>query len=273
MVGVRNCALVVLVACLPIGPLAPPAAAAPLLSHPQDDWAGAQIAKYEGVSTQDAPLPIDLTGSGDAAPPAGLDVSSYQGSVNWPATAGGGAAFAYVKATESTNYVNPSFGQQYRGAAQAGLVRGAYHFATPNTSDGPSQANWFADHGGGWSPDGRTLPPAIDLEYNPYGPQCYGMTPAALVAWVHAFADTLRARTHRFPVIYTSARWWGMCMGGDASFTSDPLWIARYASSVGPLPPGWTTWAMWQFADSGRYPGDQDTYDGSMAQLRALAGG
>ncbi len=99
------------------------------------------------------------------------------------------------------------------------------------------------------------------------------MAPAALVAWVHAFVDTVHARIRRYPAIYTSTRWWGMCMGNDASFSADPLWIARYASSVGPLPPGWRTWALWQFADSGRFPGDQDTYDGSLAQLRALAHG
>jgi GH25 family lysozyme M1 (1,4-beta-N-acetylmuramidase) len=193
--------------------------------------------------------------------------------VNWPAVAGGSGAFAYVKATESTNYVNPYFGQQYNGAYQAGLVRGAYHFATPNTSDGPSQANYFVNHGGGWSGDARTLPPAVDLEYNPYGQQCYGMPPAALVAWVHAFVNTVRARTGRYPAIYTSTTWWSLCMGNDGSFGADPLWIARYAGSVGTLPPGWGSWAIWQSADSGPFPGDQDQFNGSMAQLRALATG
>jgi GH25 family lysozyme M1 (1,4-beta-N-acetylmuramidase) len=108
--------------------------------------------------------------------------------------AGASGAFAYVKATEGTAYVNPYFAQQYNGAYQAGLVRGAYHFATPNTSDGPSQANYFVNHGGGWSNDGRTLPPAVDLEYNPYGQQCYGMAPPALVGWVHGFANTVYTR-------------------------------------------------------------------------------
>jgi hypothetical protein len=82
---VRNCALVALVACLPVAVLATPAVAEPaiqLISHPQDDWAGAQIAIHEGAATQDEPVPIGLTGPSQVAtaapPPSGLDVSSYQ---------------------------------------------------------------------------------------------------------------------------------------------------------------------------------------------------
>ncbi|HEY0804378.1 MAG TPA: lysozyme [Pseudonocardiaceae bacterium] len=272
-----NTALVALVTCLPgIGAvLAPPAAAAPAITHPQDDWAGAQIARYEGMTTHDLPVSPDTIvplGPTDAAP-SGLDVSSYQGAVDWPAVAAGGATFSYIKATEGTSYTNPYFAQQYNGSYNAGIIRGAYHFATPNTSDGASQANYFVNNGGGWSADGKTLPPAVDLEYNPYGDTCYGMTPAALVAWVHGFANQMRARTGRFPTIYTSTRWWAMCMGNDASFGADPLWIARYNSVVGTLPPGWTSQAIWQFADSGTFPGDQDSFNGTVSQLRTLATG
>jgi len=269
---VRSIALVAVVTCLAVGTFAPPAGAAtpaaPAITHPQDDWAGAQIARYEGPSTQDVPLgplaPVAPTG------PGGFDVSSYQGKVNWPAAAAAGATFSYVKATEGTSYANPYFTQQYNGAYAAGMLRGAYHFATPNTSDGVTQANWFVSHGGSWSRDGRTLPPAVDLEYNPYGDTCYGATPAALVTWVHAFVDQVRLRTTRYPTIYTSTRWWSMCMGNDATFGADPLWIARYSTAVGKLPPGWSAHAIWQFADVGTFPGDQDAFNGSPGQLRTL---
>lgn len=277
MVGARNCALVAaltpLLACLLATPRATAAPAAPRITHPADDWAGSQIARHEGVSRP-------MTGPAPAAPhtpPAsvvtGLDVSSHQGNVDWAAVARGGARFAYVKATEAGSYVNPYFRQQYEGAYRAGLARGAYHFATPNSSPGAAQANWFVNHGGGWSADGRTLPPALDLEYNPYGPSCYGMRPAALVSWVRAFVDTVHARTKRWPTIYTSTTWWTLCMGGYAGFTDDPLWIARYNSVLGTLPPGWRTWTIWQFADAGRYPGDQNEFHGTVAQLRALTQG
>ncbi len=112
--------------------------------------------------------------------PKGVDVSSYQGDVDWPAAYGRGARFAYVKATESTGYTNPRFRQQYDGSRRAGLVRGAYHFALPDRSGGATQAAYFVAHGGGWSPDGVTLPPMLDIEYNPYGQTCYGLSPTRM---------------------------------------------------------------------------------------------
>jgi GH25 family lysozyme M1 (1,4-beta-N-acetylmuramidase) len=273
---VRSIALVASVTCLAVGALAPPAGAAapatPAITHPQDDWAGSQIARHEGPSTQDLPGLL-APGAPTASGPGGFDVSSYQGAVNWPTAVAAGATFSYVKATEGITYVNKYFAQQYNGAYAVGMLRGAYHFATPNTSDPVTQANWFVSHGGAWSRDGRTLPPAVDLEYNPYGDTCYGMTPAALIAWVHGFVDQVRQRTTRYPTIYTSTRWWSMCMGNDATFGADPLWIARYSTAVGKLPPGWSAQAIWQFADAGTFPGDQDTFNGTASQLQTLAVG
>jgi GH25 family lysozyme M1 (1,4-beta-N-acetylmuramidase) len=292
VIAARNIALVALLTCLPavsgrlshalpsrtdtaLASSVRATPTAPAITHPQDDWAGAQIARHEGTSTQDQPVgllgPLGPDSSADAAP--GLDVSGHQGAVNWPTTASAGAIFGYVKATEGTTYVNPYFAQQYNGAYQAGLIRGAYHFATPNTSDGVSQANFFVNNGGAWTADGKTLPPAVDLEYNPYGDTCYGMTPAVLVAWVHAFVNQVRTRIGRYPTIYTSTRWWAMCMGNDATFGADPLWIARYNTVLGALPPGWTAQAIWQWADAGTFPGDQDSFNGNGVQLRALATG
>ena len=63
----------------------------------------------------------------------GMDVSSYQGNVAWSTAYANGARFAYVKATEGTSYTNPYFAQQYNGSYNVGMIRGAYHFARPNT--------------------------------------------------------------------------------------------------------------------------------------------
>ena len=119
-----------------------------------------------------------LTGSPASAATVtyGQDVSGHQGNVNWSAQWSAGSRFAYVKATEGTYYTNPYFAQQYNGSYNVGMIRGSYHFARPDTTSGATQANYFVDHGGGWSRDGRTLPGALDIEYNPYGATCYGLS-------------------------------------------------------------------------------------------------
>jgi GH25 family lysozyme M1 (1,4-beta-N-acetylmuramidase) len=228
---------------------------------------GSQIARYEGGATDRSAAPLPRFGL-----TRGVDVSSYQRNVNWSAVSAGGARFAYVKATEGTTYRNPFFAQQYNGSYRAGLVRGAYHFALPDRSDGATQANFFVDHGGGWSPDGRTLPPALDMEYNPYGEVCYRMPPWALVNWMRAFSERVRVRTGRYPVIYTSTRWWARCTGSDHSLGgAHPLWVPRYGPRIGALPAGWTVHRIWQYANVGPLPGDQNYFNGDLRQLRAFA--
>ena len=143
----------------------------------------------------------------------GLDVSSYQGSVNWSGQYSAGARFAYVKATEGTYYTNPSFAQQYNGSYNAGMIRGSYHFATPNTTSGATQANYFVANGGGWSKDGKTLPGALDIEYNPYGAECYGLSQSAMRSWISSFITQYHTKTGRWAVIYTTTDWWTTCTG------------------------------------------------------------
>ncbi|MDH6132038.1 GH25 family lysozyme M1 (1,4-beta-N-acetylmuramidase) [Kitasatospora sp. MAA4] len=236
-------------------------------SHPERDFAGSTVVAHEGRGPS-GPLQPQVTQT------PGLDVSSYQGSVNWSAAAGAGARFAYVKATEGTGYTNPDFTQQYNGSYNTGLIRGAYHFALPNASSGATQANYFVSHGGGWSADGKTLPPALDIEYNPYGATCYGLSQAAMVSWIHDFSNTVHTRTGRYPTIYTTNDWWSTCTGDNAGFgTTSPLWIARYSSSPGTLPNGWSYQTFWQYADSGTFPGDQDYFNGAYTQVQALAKG
>lgn len=235
------------------------------MTHPEDDVAGSQIRLYEGVDTTPS-----LTQAAVTQTP-GMDVSNYQGSVAWSTAYANGARFAYVKATEGTTYTNPSFASQYNGSYNAGIIRGAYHFALPDRSSGATQGNFLVDHGGGWSADGKTLPPAIDLEYNPYGATCYGLSQSQMVAWIHDIANTVKSRTGRDPVFYTSTSWWTTCTGNSAAFSANPLWVARYASSVGTLPASWSYQTIWQNADSGVFPGDQDKFNGALDRLQAFA--
>ncbi|MGY0023059.1 lysozyme [Streptomyces sp. cg35] len=210
-----------------------------------------------------------------AAGPRGHDVSSHQKHVNWRKAKNEGARFAYVKATESTTYKNPYFTQQYNGARNAGIVRGAYHFALPDESSGRTQAAYFVRNGGAWSRDGWTLPPALDIEYNPYSKKkCYGMSKARLVAWVASFSDEIKRSTGRRPVIYTNYHWWKRCTGNSGAFAANhALWLARYDASWGTLPAGWSYWTFWQYDNHGSLPGDQNLFNGSMAQLKRFAQG
>ncbi|MEU9759736.1 lysozyme [Streptomyces sp. NPDC047985] len=204
----------------------------------------------------------------------GVDVSGHQGNVDWATLWNSGVKWAYVKATEGTYFTNPYFAQQYNGSYNIGMIRGAYHFATPNTTSGATQANYFVDHGGGWSRDGKTLPGVLDIEWNPYGDQCYGKSQSAMVSWIRDFVNTYKARTGRDAVIYTATSWWKTCTGNNASFgTTNPLWVARYNSTVGELPAGWSYYTMWQYTESGPYVGDHNRFNGAYDRLQALANG
>ncbi|MEU9475888.1 lysozyme [Streptomyces sp. NPDC048191] len=203
----------------------------------------------------------------------GVDVASYQGDVNWSGLWGDGIKWAYTKATEGTSYTNPYFTQQYNGPYNVGMIRGAYHFATPDTGGGAAQADYFLAHGGGWSKDGKTLPGVLDIEWNPYGDACYGKSTSGMVSWIRDFVNRYKSRTGRDAVIYTATSWWAQCTGNNSGFGANPLWIARYASTAGTLPSGWSVYTMWQYTSAGKSVGDHDRFNGALDRLKVFATG
>jgi GH25 family lysozyme M1 (1,4-beta-N-acetylmuramidase) len=267
--GFKALAVAAALTCVTVTLGAPPANAAPMnpVSHPERDWMGSQVARHEPPTGNVTITPL-------VAQTPGLDVSGWQGNVNWASVAANGARFAYVKATESTTYTSPYFSQQYTGSYNVGLIRGAYHFATPNTSSGATQADYFIAHGGGWSRDGKTFPGMLDMEWNPYGAACYGLSAAGMVSWILSFSDEYHAKTSRWPVIYTATSWWSQCTGNTGDFSStNPLMLANYNGSPGPMPYNWGFQTIWQFADAGTFPGDQDYFNGDYSRVQALANG
>ncbi|KAG1753794.1 glycoside hydrolase family 25 protein [Suillus paluster] len=190
--------------------------------------------------------------------PLGVDVSSYQGTVDWSSWKSKGVTFAYIKATEGTTLntlVRPMLV----------LFRGGYHFARPDSSTGAAQASYFLKHGGGWSADGITLPGALDIEYNPSGSECYGLSASSMVSWIKSFSDAYHSSTTR-NVIYTTTDWWKSCTGNSASFGSmNPLWIAHPGSSIGTLPAGWSYTTFWQYGTSDNT--DVDKFNGDSSGL------
>lgn len=216
----------------------------------------------------------------------GQDVSAHQGNVNWQSQWNQGSRWAYVKASEGNYYLNENYTQQYNGSRNVGMVRGAYHFAIPNWSSGADQARYFVANGGGWTADGYTLPPVLDIEYNPYagrtingfyfGNTCYDMSKAQLGQWAADFGNTVKALTGRYPVIYSTTDWWNTCVG-NTTFGAYPLWIASYWSnptnSPGSMPVSWGNYTMWQYSSTGPFQGDSNIFNGSYDQLRTFARG
>jgi GH25 family lysozyme M1 (1,4-beta-N-acetylmuramidase) len=208
-------------------------------------------------------------------PITGIDVSSWQGTVDW-ATVAKTAKFAYVKATEGTTYLSATFAAQYSGAKAAGLYTGAYAFARPETP-ALAQADYFIDHAD-VARDGKTLPLMLDLEW-PYKASgtyvapypCYGLSTTAMVAWIRAFVDEVKRRTGAPTLIYTAASWWNQCTGGTTAFGDQLLSVASFSSTPPTtLPTSWSSWTIWQYAASGALPGDQDVFNGTLAQLKAM---
>ncbi|AJE81215.1 Lysozyme [Streptomyces albus] len=207
------------------------------------------------------------------ANPAGIDVSHYQGGINWASVRGAGIEFAWIKATEGTTYKDPQFSANYTGAYNAKVIRGAYHFARPDSSSGAAQANFFASNGGAWSRDNLTLPGVLDIEGS-----CYGKTPAAMQSWILDFYNTYKAKTGRDVVIYTSPSWWNSCTGGWSGMAAkSPLWTAHWTSAGSPsIPNGFSSWTVWQYTSTGSVAGvsgnvDRDRFNGDRSRLLALA--
>lgn len=200
-----------------------------------------------GATHNDTGEPLS-TDTGDGANPQGIDVSHWDEAIDWGAVRADDISFAYIKATEGVGFTDPNFDDNYDAADRAGVVRGAYHFANPGASDGAAQADYFVEHGGGWVDDGRTLPGALDLEWNPYGEgdDCYDLSTAEMTAWITDFVAEYEALTGRPPVIYCGASWWGYCVD-DRDFSASPLWVASWDDPEPELPSGWSEHAIWQY--------------------------
>ncbi|MEV6523883.1 lysozyme [Longispora sp. NPDC051575] len=215
--------------------------------------------------------------AGAAVQTPGIDVSHYQGTINWTSVRNAGIQFAYIKATEGIGYKDTKFNTYYPAAYHAGVIRGAYHFALPDRSTGAAQADFLVDNGGAWSRDNLTLPAALDIEYNPYGATCYGKSASAMVAWINDFLARYQARTGRWAVLYSTTNWWQTCTGNYSGFANrSPLWLARYASAPGTLPAGWPVYTIWQYSSTGSVAGiagnvDRNNFNGDRGRLLALA--
>ena len=227
------------------------------------------------------PLSSDATALSMSAGLPGLDVSGWQAdpathslsTVDWKRQWSLGARFVYTKATEGNNFKDASRTSHLKGATGVGMLHGAYHFALPNQSSAISQADFFVKNGGAWKADGNTLPPLLDIENNPYGGSCYGLSQSAMVTWIKTFSNRVLSQTGRLPMIYTNYYWWQDCTGNSSAFMNQPLHIAAYGAPYPWMPGGWKTYSMWQFSSTGPLAGDSNVWNGTLASLKTFARG
>ncbi|MFG3551522.1 GH25 family lysozyme [Streptomyces sp. NPDC047725] len=232
-------------------------------------------AKIHGKAAAEAPSMGTMAATDGVQ---GIDVSHWQGSINWTSVRNSGIQFAWMKATEGTSYKDSSFNTNYPAAYYAGVIRGAYHFARPDLSSGATQANYFVNNGGGWSRDNMTLPGVLDIEHNPYGAMCYGMSTTQMRTWINDFYNTYKSRTGRDVVIYTTASWWNTCTGyWNGMYDKSPLWVAHWTTASSPtIPSGFPYWTVWQYTSTGSVSGvsgsvDRNKFNGTRDRLVALA--
>lgn len=200
----------------------------------------------------------------------GIDVSHFQGTIEWARVRAAGKSFAFAKATDGLGEVDPMFHANRSGARSAGLVFGAYHFARLN-EDATAQATHLCETLG--STEGE-LPPALDVES---ASLAASLQAAEVVAWIHEFVQVVRQKTNRPPIVYCPPSFWESSAANTHDFSSLPLWIARYTteSSPDPLPGGWGSWTFWQYSSGGTVPGiagacDLDRFAGDAAALTKL---
>ena len=199
----------------------------------------------------------------------GVDVSYHNGTIDWAKVKAAGNEFAFVRISDGTGFHDPQFATNWAGARAAGLVRGIYQFFRPN-QDVAAQADLVIAAAG--RPEPGDLPPVIDVEATG------NLSPAGVAARVRTWVDRVKAATGVDPIVYTGKYFWRDQVGGPTSFAGNALWIAQYTTLCPDLTAPWDTWAFWQYSETGSVPGisggiDVDRFNGSVDELRALAGG
>ncbi len=227
---------------------------------------GAQVERSESDATSQA-FTTRCATSGDVV--HGLDVSKWQGDVDWPAVRGDGNDFAIARTTHGTGIIDEYFEQNWREIRDAGLIRGTYQYYEPG-QDPIAQADIMLnmiDAAGGLLPE--DLPPVLDLE------TAGGLSASAVVASALVWLEYVEQQTQKRPMIYSAASF-GDTLGN--SLSGYPLWVANYKSTYAgncpKVPDGWSAWRIWQYSDSGTSSGtntntvDLNIFDGNLADLR-----
>ena len=183
----------------------------------------------------------------------GIDVSKWQGDIDFTQVKKDGIRFVIAKATEGRTIVDPRYVANRDGADAADLYFTAYHFANPDKTPGDAiaEADNFVDAA---NLLGRHLVPVLDLEVN------NGIGPKRLRAWARAWLARVDERLGVKATIYTNRHFWRDRMGNSQWFANNGhrLWIAHWGAETPRLPAnGWAGrgWTLWQYSSTGRVSG------------------
>lgn len=201
----------------------------------------------------------------------GVDVSRWQGEIDWPKLRSQGANFAYIKATDGGDHLDPMFKKNWRAADAAGLKRGAYHFFYWCRTAG-EQADWFIRN---VPKVAGALPPVIDVEWNGESRCRKRPSRAKVLEKMQVFMDRLEAHYGQRPIIYTAPDFYRDNLKG--AFPDHPFWLRAVAQHPSKVYPG-RKWVFWQYSGSGLSHGvkgriDLNVFHGSEAAWRQWVAG
>ncbi|MCB1364785.1 MAG: glycoside hydrolase family 25 protein [Rhodobacteraceae bacterium] len=193
------------------------------------------------------------------APPSypvhGIDVSRWQGEIDWATARAAGVSFVYIKATEGGDVADPAFSAYRRGAKAAGVRYGAYHyfyFCRPAAE----QARWFIRH---VPRDAGALPHVLDMEWNPHSPTCTLRPDGATVrAEARTFLSILERHYGRRPLVYTTVDFFRET--GIGRLAGTEFWLRSVAGHPRQVYPG-AFWTLWQYTGTGLVPGVEGKVD------------
>lgn len=191
----------------------------------------------------------------------GVDVSRYQRQIDWEQLyEEAGVQFAFIKATEGSNYEDPYFDYNWKTARKAGLLRGAYHFYRAEQSP-LWQAKQFIKTVNLRKGD---LPPVLDVE------NVDKVDKARLIKDLTVWLQTVEEHYKIRPIIYASLDLYQRHL--HHAFPDHLVWIARYSRRQPPLQ---LDWYFWQYSDEMELSGiegyvDGNVFVGSYRQLRNI---
>lgn len=182
----------------------------------------------------------------------GVDVSNYQGIIDWELIEEQGVRFAFIKATEGSGHVDESVRRNLGNIAETDIARSCYHFFSFD-SPGETQAENFINIVG---KDEIDLPPVVDIEY--YGDKFKNKpTREETKSILEPLLEKLEENYGEKPIIYTTLPVYYRYV--KENFSDYPLWIRCTQ-----LEPDIMEWKFWQYSDKGRldgYYGDEPCID------------